>query len=417
MKKKINNIRFIACVGLLMFGSINSRNHKQAVVIVPVADLVGSPINTWFPNRAAAQAYAHIPLCGGTLNPFDACPRLHQLLFNQIVEVSKETEHEIEILAPTIFYITKASTTPHNSFWMLKKDVMFLNNLKDKHVDLSKFPPTISFAKKENNENQNVVTLMMPFKDSKSGVTYSAGTRFIKNDAQSTKTMIAVYVFDPKTFNFTLLKIPRDQILPKVTSRTAKINLFVALIQRWCHLNAGFIPYVWGGSSFVHTSSSPSFIEEETTVNDKKATFFKLNDFAYAKQPGFDCSNLICFAAQMCDIPFFYKNSTTIAHYLKPLQPNESVSSGDIMWINRHVMVIGSLEKNTLLEARHYFHGYGKVMEIPLHKVFKDMNTYADLMHAYRTHQALYRLRNTGEVAETIPTFKLLKMASVWETH
>ena len=59
--------------------------HQKAVVLVPVADLVGDPLGSLGP---AAGLYHQLPVCGGKQH-VKSCKRIHQLLFNEIVDIIK----------------------------------------------------------------------------------------------------------------------------------------------------------------------------------------------------------------------------------------------------------------------------------------------------------------------------------------
>jgi hypothetical protein len=131
-------------------------------------------------------------------------------------------------------------------------------------------------------------------------------------------------------------------------------------------------------------------------------------------QPGLDCAGLIARAAHLAGIPYFYKNSLTIAKHLAPLNKKETISEGDIIWLPGHVMVVSSLKDNLLVEARHYSHGYGKVHEIPLSHQFKNINSYEQLAAHFFNKKPLQRLDKSGKVVQVLPDFKILKLASVW---
>ena len=121
---------------------------------------------------------------------------------------------------------------------------------------------------------------------------------------------------------------------------------------------------------------------------------------------------MIARAAQMCEIPYFCKNTTTIERCLTPLSKDNKPIPGDIIWIPGHVMVIADLANNTLIEARGYKHGYGKVHEIPLNEEFKGINTYHDLINAYHNNKAIIRLDRNGNEQETIINLKLLQLTN-----
>ena len=78
-------------------------------------------------------------------------------------------------------------------------------------------------------------------------------------------------------------------------------------------------------------------------------------------------------------------------------------------------MVVASLQNNTIIEARGYPTGFGKVHELPLHKTFKNINSYADLLNHYFSNKSLYWLDKEGRINSTLHNYKILKLASVWE--
>jgi len=70
----------------------------QAVVIALVVDLVGQPMKTYCSNKTVADAYRDLPLCGGEQKPERSCPRIHQLLFNEVVTILEEQKDEVRII-------------------------------------------------------------------------------------------------------------------------------------------------------------------------------------------------------------------------------------------------------------------------------------------------------------------------------
>ena len=86
------------------------------------------------------------------------------------------------------------------------------------------------------------------------------------------------------------------------------------------------------------------------------------------------------------------------------------LQEGDIIWIRGHVMIVGSLKDNTLIEARGYNHGYGKVQEIPLHTVFKYIKTFAQLFVHQQNKLPFFRMNSRGKVVQTIHELKILRL-------
>jgi cell wall-associated NlpC family hydrolase len=382
---------------------------QKALVIVPIADLVGQP----FTNKKQpepAYSYQNLPICGGK-NHGQSCVRMHQLLFNETVDIVQEQSDEVLVSIPNAFFTTEANRHT-TTYWTHKKNLIPLDTLEQKGLNLDYIPPAISYE--TTNANQpNIITLHMPFHDVHNNRTFSAGTRFVCMHTTTSEENYTTHYFDNKTSTYTPLEIPKNRCLPiKNFSKKERIALFVQVVRNWATLETGCIPYVWGGCSFNNKSTSHTFAEN--SLNNNSATFYTVDHYTATPKSGFDCSGMVLRATQLCGIPYFFKNTSTIAQNLAPLKNDEALHDGDIILFSGHVMVVGSTKNNTLFEARHYNHGYGKVQEIELARVFKGIETYTDLVNAYNTRKPLQRIDKNGAVRDTIPTFKLLRMESVW---
>lgn len=409
--KKISIISIV----LLIPCYIVSAPHK-AVVIAPVADLVGSPIQKLIPDMPPTQAYASIPLCGGNTNKYLACPRIHQLLFNEIITIVETKKDQALVHIPNFFYTVDGKLTPQHAYWTPTKNLMPLKKLAKNGIDLKKIPHAISFHKKKIDQDTNTVTLALPFYDSVTQQTFSAGTRFIqKRTDNSNKNVTTVFILDKKGTTFHEQEIPQSLLISHNQKKLEeKVNLFVKLVKQWAHQSDGFIPYVWGGCSFISTYQG-SYSEVEQLTKRGKTSFFTLSDDTQSPKVGLDCSGLIGRAAQICGIPYFFKNTRTIAQNLTVLKKNDEVRNGDIIWIPGHVMVVSDAKNNMMVEARARLNNsHGKIHEIALKDVFKDVTTYHDLMHAFHTKKALNRLDMDGKVFEVVKNGKILSLASVW---
>ena len=78
-------------------------------------------------------------------------------------------------------------------------------------------------------------------------------------------------------------------------------------------------------------------------------------------------------------------------------------------------MAVADICRGTVIEARHYSQGYGKVHEIPLNKVFKGINSYQELFGAMQKGTPLERLDSKGNVVQKIVKCKLLSIRSCWD--
>lgn len=417
---------------LLLVKQYRTPMHKtySALTIIPVADLVESSTQVLFPNIEPKNIYEFLPLSGGYKPAASfACPRIHQLLFNEVVEVVQEKGAEILVKIPNAYHLYQKENSsqkipdinlaqnqknpPLNSFWTLKKNVLPLNSIAKQKNDLNKIPESLSFNSKHV-DHKNVVTLSMPFTEPKSQISYSAGTRFVKILDESDQATIKAYAFDAYNNHFKTIDIPSQLCIQHAKTNKDKIKQFVALIKQWANLDSGYIPYVWGGSSFIHTSQQESK-EISLCMNKVNTSFFALEDFDFVPKAGLDCSGIINRAAQICGIPFYLRLSSSIATMLEELKHDEKLEDGDIIWKPFHVFIVSDIEKNLILESRGHGNGEGRVLEVPLHKVFKDIFTYGELVQAFHNKSTIYRLDKDGNILQEVREFKLLKLASAWK--
>lgn len=113
----------------LSYFSLHGINN--AVVIVPVADIVGSSIKHFSLAPTIQASYETIGICGGPNQPSSGSPRIHQLLFNEIVEIVTDEEtlektDEVCIHFEGAFFITSQDPNPNHLYWTQKKELTYL---------------------------------------------------------------------------------------------------------------------------------------------------------------------------------------------------------------------------------------------------------------------------------------------------
>lgn len=385
--------------------------EKKAVVIVPVADLIGSSIRLFGLSKNVKKSYEQLAYAGARFNGENGCPRVHQLLFGEQVTIIKDDGDEWCIRITQSFFITAAFTKPQTMYWTLKENLMLLDHIK--HAE--KFPPPITFFESKSVAPHGVATLQYPWQDPDTGQTFSIGTRFTYFQDPDTSEYIIISLFNPHKKTFKEVRIKSNLCITTIPeNHAAQRKLFLSLLKEWASpLNGQVIPYVWGGRSALHRCTPYEFKETVIPTASKIKTTVYTRDFRPEPLTGFDCAGLIMQAAQMSGIPFFYKNTYTMDTYLSPLQKGEQIQSGDIIWLRGHVLV-ADVQNNSVIEARGYSHGYGIIHEIPLAQVFAGIKTYDDLLRALFDKIPLGRLDRKGLPADVFTEFKVLKLESVW---
>ncbi len=397
----MNILLYLLCIACLLPLHAN----QQGVILKPCIDLVGQPL------KASGLSYNNLPHAGGRKRPFDACPRMHQLLYNEIVEIIKQDQDELHIRVPNIFYITAQHKTPQSSFWTHKDNIVLLDTLDDKvkaHI-----PVPIDY-KKPNQNLAHTITLAHPWQSKACACTFSVGTRFICKPIKKGAQKVVAYAAHPHTQQLVTMAIPIAHCIIHNENNPDQIHSrYTKLLKEWAQ-TPGTIAYVWGGSSLVLSNHTDHYKETAVTVREKQSSIYEYINTAEQYKTGFDCSGLIMRAAQTAGLPYYFRNTTTLATYLKPVAQAQDLKEGDLIWIPWHVMAIGDLKENTIIEARHYNHGYGKLHEIQINKVFKDIDTFTDLFNAIAQDKPLHRLNRQGESIEIIRQAKILAIDSCW---
>lgn len=342
---------------------------QWGIVKVPVANAIMTQAPGIYDESSIATFYRNIPLsveAGGY-------PRAHQLLFNEKVEVIRTTPLELLVNLKTVVFETSDVTRGVQSrVWVLREDIALDDESHLPGLTHYSFPPPLYEAC-----NDDVIVLLLPWQCPQTQHIYSAGTRFVHDKKNDTLCSygIALRDWQHKKQVYTLVPKSLSRIESRATKKNAQ-NRFIHLLRLWL-MQAGdrCIPYVWGGSSLVHFyDSTPPF--EKIMIGEgeyqRKET--------HRPHTGFDCSEMILRAAQICGIPYFYKTSSLIAKYLPQVSIHEAVREGDIIWYPGHVMVVSDAKEHKMIEARGYANGYGKIHEVSLNTIFHDITSYDQLL-------------------------------------
>jgi len=368
----------------------------KAVTAVPVADLLLQRMETIYPGKNTWKCYQTLALEGKKTN-IQACPRVHQLLFNEQVTILEQRGDEVLVEIPHLFYLSgKNKQRKYNKYWSHKKNFISYAALQKRNLSLDKIPKPIQFLSKNIEQaNHNVVILLFPFHDKKTGRIFSAGTRFVRSKRKKSNGSIAVWALNPAKKTFTRLSLPKKICITSIpTDTNKKRQSFVNIVQRWAHLSDRFIPYVWGGCSFT----APC---QKKMITLKKPSTFVLKKKAQPAS-GFDCTGLVARATQMANIPYFFKNSLTAATYLHKIKNHKNIAPGDLLYFRGHMMIVSDISANKIIEARTHFHGFGKCHEAQLSTIFKGIKNYKQLLAACVQGETLLRLNSNGDIVERV---------------
>ena len=410
MKLRMVCLFFWGIAGSCAFGS------ERGVVIVPVADLVGQPLATFYPSQIAKISYKTLPW-SCYRSHYEANARLHQLLFHEQVKIIERRGNELCVEVPHVYYTIPNESLPQTQYWTYAKNILSLSNLATQGGDIRLLPPPINFRNDTTTQkNSEIISLIEPWHDQKTGITFSAGTRFLKATKRTKTGMVDVYAINSHSSTIERLSLPRTVVYSSFNKNTSqKINAFLGLLRKWAINDRGCIPYVLGGCSYTEVHGKNIFKIQRSQLTKQPLLYYE-RPIARAVKTGFDCSNLILRAAQIVGIPYYFKNTHTLSNVLRSLSSKETIAEGDLIWMPGHVIIVSDMQKNLIIEAHSYDGGYGIIHEMPLKKTFKDISTFAELQMAYNAKKELKRLASNGSIQQIYKQFKILQLASVWPT-
>jgi len=319
------------------------------------------------------------------------CHRSHQGLYNEMVTCLEEKNDFIKIIFPSIKY--NFDKTP-SFFWTKKTNIIPLHKIKQKKI-LQTIPHHIY-------GEQPTITLILPWKK------FSVGTRFKhipENDTNNNYGIIrSHYTKNKILYDF----IPQTHAIKEIQQNTQKSReLFVYIINNLIDTvdtnhPGQVIPYVWGGSSFIHTYAEKNFHQ-------------KNNDLWYRPEhhqihTGYDCSEFVMRMAQIAGLNFPWKTTDMIQKAKKRLTKHDQLKNGDLIWFQGHIMIVSNINNNEVIEARGYPSGYGRIHKIKLHDLFENIETYDDLLHYYYTKKSINLKNSDGKLLKKISSFQLLKL-------
>lgn len=385
----------------------------KAICIAPIVDLLSDSVKEINPFQSVESQYATIPY-SPELEDL-SCLRVFQAIFNETVDILEETDEEIKVQINTVFFKIDRRNFQKNAYWALKKNFKKIDELKNANFNLDLLPEsidcnTVDFNKKP---NQKIITLKLPFHDCITNNIYSAGTRFVYKE--KIDQYYVVFIYDNNINKIVETKITETICIDfKNISFAKKVENFISLLKLWANLPKKFIPYVWGGSSMQHLYVHNNFkLIHGYDIDGNRANFYTRKDQSENPCSGFDCSTLIARATQMCQIPYFFKDSITILKHLKPLTEDDTIEAGDLIWFPGHVIVVSDIKNNLIIEARGYKSGHGKVHEIPISKMFKDIKNFNDLLDYHLNNRQLLLINKAGNVSARLDNFKILKLKSL----
>jgi len=403
---------FIIVLFIFFLIPINAVRH--GVVVVPVADVVTASLGEQFGSDNVEEAYAQLAYAPGST--YATCPRLHQLLFNETVEIVEERDKEYKVGIMNTFWYNLAKKKETRG-WTQRSNIRPLEEIISvRHA----IPAPITPNNPKILLSPQIATLVRPLCEPIGKERFSVGTRFIIARPEESAGEIRVLIPDYTDTTVRTTDIPKGACILGSNDQTNALNLFIKYLRCWCSTPHHLVPYVWGGLSLTHDACRESSQEAKNRFEEHEVLFggttvTRHSDGDTHPKIGFDCSGLVLRAAQASGIPYFFKNTTLVQNELRKREEDEQLERGDLIVIPGHVMIVSDVEKNLLIDACGYMHGYGCVREIELSKVFRSIRTYDELIAQSKTSSEKEFLDIDYRTSKHFVSITLLKMRSTWD--
>lgn len=387
---------------------------QLAAFIRPVNDLFIDQLSVAYPSRerggiSLKNLYLHMPASG--LEGRSNLNRVGQALFNDVVRICEVAGEEV-LVAVSDFFIEFPGNVIHTRYWTHRSNLVFFNELNSEKTSKDIFPLPLAPEHPERLIDFSVVTLINPWCD-ETGLLYSPGTRFVRSPKEDTENEWGVRFYQTgQQPRIRTTRIPKSvaTLCDKFSPQKQQAE-FVQLIRSWAHpAGGGFIPYVWGGMSMGES------IKRDSIHKETRAPYGTIYIRAGMKHSniGFDCSGLILRAAQVARIPFYYRNTKTIASHLEVLKPSAQLEIGDLIMHPGHILIVTDLENNRMAHAKGYELGYAKVEEVAIKEYFDGVQTFAELRERAQQKIPVRILDAQGNRSDKSATITFYRFASVW---
>jgi cell wall-associated NlpC family hydrolase len=388
-----------------LLGLFNETTTWYGVINIPVVDLLAEAAQDQNPYISSERYYQTLP---PETIPQERNPRVHQAVYNDIVDVKLVNGKEALVAIDQAHYALPGKPSS-NWYWMQTK---FITPLTAQALPV--LPTACTRA--------GTVILKAPWTEPHSGLQFSVGTRFVRMSHYDTDNFFAVwfpswaapseYTLFWDSPKFWLSFISREKAHPeeKVAQEKAR-QAMVSLMYEWIRAaQPRIIPYVWGGASLI------SVYPDYAPFLDEGPACYEDGCWSRFGQPtplaGLDCSGLIFLAARVAGFPYPYRTTTMLARNLPVLKKNQSLEPGDLIWFPGHVMVVGNIQRNEVIESRGYSSGFGKLHILHLQQAFKGVFTYQQLVKKFYQKESLELLDAQGQIRKVIHRFKIFKITN-----
>jgi len=337
----------------------------------------------------------------------NGCRRAHQCLFNEVVTCIAREGSLVKIACENVIYgLDDVTGVPLNSFWITEDHLLFLKDMKQEQR--AAIPQEMNFDVDKKgllrDENAYMIepqTLVLTFPWNE----FSLGTRFVRVADYDSAQEYAVKMNTRANEIPALMAIPKqlcrlEKALSLQQARIEFVMVLNQLVDRIEQLYPQVIPYVWGGSSFVHEYQDLLFYEHGGVWERPEK---------YSVYTGYDCSEFILRLAQMSGVPYLFKTTRVLEQCAQELKIGDTLQEGDLIWMPGHVMIVSNIPRNEIIEARSYSSGFGKVQRLSLKECFEGITTYADLQDACFAKKTLKMLNKEGSPVSD-KQCKLLKL-------
>jgi|GEM_PF-5504860 len=324
--------------------------------------------------------------------------RVHQILLHEIVTVVDQKGPELIVRCSDHFSQVKANQKPYCTYAVLADEFVFLEELQ--HAELLP-PPLEWYDRKSFWSTGNIFTLGFSKKDTaqQDDFNFSPGTRFlIKEKNDQFLTVFALLPADrhqgedqKQSCMMTVVFNISEGTINHPSTKEEKKSC--ALEQFWRAFGGDKrVTTVWGGRS-AHRAQK--FSKMDYTITELELPdHTKVTGFRRPQEDlphrGCDAEGADGLVATICGIEKVEKNTTTDFLYHTPLGFDESIHKLDtIHGASGYLGRVISVEENLIQEIRSYsqHHGVGRIAK--LSDTFEGIETYHDLVGAYRTGKPL----------------------------
>jgi hypothetical protein len=329
--------------------------------------------------------------------------RVHMIVLHEIVTVLEERNGEWLVQCSDHFHQDSPSSKPQNTYAVLAEEFVFLDEL-EKEVQEKLPTPLEYYNERSFDETGTIFTLGTPPDEAtvENPEYFFSETRFLIKEING--DYVTVFVLQDKKITTTTFALSRGRINTPRTEEEKRTCIVEEMLKECAGPHV--ITTNWGGraanfkTEYAKRKEKGNYRLEPLTVPNNGEVMGYNRAQTGHREGGKEMGGFARSNFTRCNAPAgtIYKTTQDWWYHLPALSEEEEIKAGyAVCGFTGYLGWVSSVEKNEIMDVRSYSKHHGVARNVKLSENFKGIETYEDLLIAYRTGQPLILLGDNQE--------------------